>query len=140
MSDCCDGKPSDCCDEKASDCCGDGKTVLFYACSGGANVGEVADRAARAMMDAGCGTMFCLAGLGADIDGMVQTARDADLNVVIDGCDVDCAKLVFERLGVANYVQVKVTDLGVAKTKGVRATDEQVAAVVAKVTKTLNDA
>jgi len=130
----------DCCDGKGSDCCGDGKTVLFYACSGGANVGEVADRAARAMMDAGCGTMFCLAGLGADIDGMVQTAGDADLNVVIDGCDVDCAKLVFERLGLTNVVQVKVTDLGVAKAKGDRATDAQVAAVVSKVKDVLTKA
>jgi len=28
-------------------CCGSGKTVLLYACSGGANVAEVADRATR---------------------------------------------------------------------------------------------
>lgn len=28
-----------------AECCG-GKNVLFYACSGGANVAEVADRAA----------------------------------------------------------------------------------------------
>lgn len=124
-----------------SDCCGNGnakgRTVLLYACSGGANVGEVADRAARELMYAKEGTAFCLAGLGADIQGMVQTARDADLNVVIDGCPVDCAKKVFDRLGLANYVQVKVTDLGIAKAKGVPATDEQVAAVVAKVRQAL---
>jgi len=29
------------------------------------------------------GMMFCLAGLGAGIEGMVQTARDADVNVVV---------------------------------------------------------
>ena len=119
------------------DCCcrsGDKKrTVLLYACSGGANVAEVADRAAREMAFSGCGTMFCLAGLGADIKGMIQTARDADLNVVIDGCPMDCAKKIFDRVGVTNYVQVKVTDLGIEKVKGVRGTDEQVAATVARV-------
>ena len=115
------------------DCgCGCGsKNVLFYACSGGANVGEVADRAARAMMDAGCGTMFCLAGLGGDIQGMVQTARDADMNLVIDGCPVDCAKKTFDRHGLTNYRQIRVTDLDIEKVKGVRCTVEQVDKVVA---------
>jgi len=80
---------SDCCDSgKRTECCGgtEKKSVLLYACSGGANVAEIADRAARELMFSGCGTMFCLAGLGAAIEGMVQTAKDADMNIVIDGC------------------------------------------------------
>ncbi len=44
------------------------------------------------------------------------------------GCPMDCAKAIFARHGIGNVVQVKVTDLGVEKTKGVRATDDQVAA------------
>ncbi len=117
----------------ADRCCGgNGKRVLFYACSGGANVAEVADRAARELMASGDGIMFCLAGLGAGIDGMIQTARDADLNVVLDGCPMDCAKSIFDRCHLTNYVQVRATDLGIEKVKGVRATDQQVAALVAK--------
>lgn len=125
---------SDCCDSgKRTECCGatEKKNVLLYACSGGANVAEVADRAAREVMFAGCGTMFCLAGLGAGIDGMVQTARDADLNLVIDGCPVDCAKRIFDKVGLTNYKQIKVTDLGIEKVKGVRATQEQIEQVAA---------
>ncbi|MGC9453896.1 MAG: putative zinc-binding protein, partial [Phycisphaerae bacterium] len=112
MGDCC-GKPD--ASNQADQCCGDEKMVLFYACSGGANVGEISDRAARELMLAGEGTMFCLAGLGGDIQGMVQTARDADVNLVIDGCDMDCAKRAFDRHGVTNYKQIKVTDLGIEK-------------------------
>ena len=112
--------------------CESRKTVLLYACSGGANVAEAADRAALRLMDDGKGTMFCLAGLGAEIEGMVQTARDADLNVVIDGCPVDCAGKIFERLGVENVLRLRVTDLGVEKVKGVRATEEEVSLAVAK--------
>jgi len=125
-----------------SECCGgsDKKTVLVYACSGGANVAEVADRAARELMFSGAGGMFCLAGLGADIQGMVQTARDADLNLIIDGCDVDCARKIFDRHGLGNYRQVKVTDLGIEKAKGVRCTAEQVDRVVAKCREVLADA
>ena len=122
-----------------SDCCGNesNRNVLFYACSGGANVAEVADKAAREMMFAGEGIMFCLAGLGAGIEGMIQTARDADLNVVIDGCPMDCAKKIFDNAGLDNYVQIKVTDLGIEKVKGVRVTDEQVEKVLEKVKEAL---
>ena len=123
-----------------ADCCdaADGKRkVLFYACSGGANVAEVADRVARQLMYDGAGTMFCLAGLGADIPGMLQTARDADLSVVIDGCPMDCAKLTFDRHNITNYVQVKVTDLGIEKAKGVPARDEEVEVVIGHVRKLL---
>jgi uncharacterized metal-binding protein len=129
---------SECCgDDKAkptaSGCCGGAKkTVLLYACSGGANVAEVSDRAARELMFSGCGSMFCLAGLGAGIPGMIQTAKDADVNLVIDGCPMDCAKKVFEKAGITNYAYVRVTDLGIEKVKGIRATDEQVTLVVEK--------
>ena len=108
------------------------KTVLFYACSGGANVAEVADRAARQLMEEGEGMMWCLAGIGAGIDLMVEKAKEADLNVVLDGCPMDCAKLIFDNAGITNYTQVRVSNLGIEKTKGARATDEQVARAVAK--------
>lgn len=130
MSDCCGNKQ-----EKKSDSscgCSAKKTVLVYACSGGANVAEVADKTARELMFSGQGTMFCLAGLGGDIQGMVQSARDADVNLVIDGCPMDCAKKVFDRHGITNYRYVKVTELGIEKVKGVRCTQEQVEKTLAK--------
>lgn len=131
MANCCGGS-----DKKAgaSECCGGSakKNVLLYACSGGANVAEISDRAARELMFSGCGAMFCLAGLGAGIPGMIQTAKDADMNVVIDGCPMECARKIFDKAGVTNYVQFKVTDLGIEKAKGVRPTQEQVDRVVAK--------
>ena len=76
--------------------------------------------------------MFCLAGLGAEIPGMIETAKAADLNLVIDGCPVDCAKKVFDKVGLKNYTQIKVTDLGIEKAKGVPVKPEQVDKVVAR--------
>jgi len=138
MSSCCGSdKPKKA--ESSSCCGGGGKTVLLYACSGGANVGEIADKAARELMCAGQGTMFCLAGLGGDIQGMVQTARDADVNLVIHGCPMDCAKKTFDRHGITNYKQIKVTDLGIEKVKGVRCTSEQVAKVISKAKEVLSE-
>ena len=122
-----------------SECCDDTKKdVLFFSCSGGANVAEVADHAARRLMAEGHGMMWCLAGIGAGIDAMVQKAKDADLNVVLDGCGMDCAKKIFDNAGITNFVQIKVTDLGIEKQKGVGATDEQAAAAVAKAKEALS--
>jgi uncharacterized metal-binding protein len=119
-----------------SSCCCGGETkkknVLLYACSGGANVAEMADRAARQLMREGRGAMYCLAGLGADIPNMVQQAKDADLNLVIDGCSVDCARKIFERHGLKNVQYVRVTDLGIEKKKGVPVTDAEMEKVLAK--------
>ena len=114
-----------------SSSCG-GRKVLLYACSGAANVAEAADRACRKLTRDGDGSMFCLAGLGAGIDGMVQAAKDADCNVVVDGCGMDCGKHIFDEQGVENYVQIRVTDLDVDKA-GRPATDEEVAVVVRRV-------
>ena len=132
MAECCGSKQPR--KSESASCCGakGGKTVLLYACSGGANVAEISDQAARELMFEGRGAMLCQAGLGADIQGMVQTARDADVNLLIDGCPMDCAKKVFEKAGVTNYAYIRVTDLGIEKVKGIRCKDEQVAKVVAK--------
>ena len=114
------------------------RIVLLYACSGGSNAAEAADRAAREATSEGLGMMFCLAGLGAGVPGMLQIARNADLNVVIDGCTMNCAKKIFDACGVNNYVQVKVADLGIEKVTGARADDDQVGKVLQAVRKVLN--
>ena len=114
-------------------CCGNnsGKNVLLYACSGGANVAEASDKACRQLMSEGLGTMFCLAGLGAGIENMVQQARDIDLNVVIDGCPMDCARKIFDKLGLSNVHFVRATDMGLEKKpKGTSATEEEVRTIV----------
>lgn len=107
------------------------KKVLLYACSGAANVAEIADHVARQLNAEGLGAMFCLAGLGAGIPNMIQSAKDADLNLVIDGCPLDCARLIFEKAGVTNVKIIRVTDHGIAKAKGVKITDEQVQKIAA---------
>ncbi len=113
-------------------CCGSQKKVLLYACSGAANVAEIADHAARQLTAEKLGSMFCLAGLGAEIPNMVQTAKDADLNLVLDGCPMNCARRIFERLHLTNMKVVRVTDHGIEKAKGVKITDEQVQRIVAE--------
>ena len=116
------------------------KNVLIYACSGGANVAEMSDRVSRQLMRDGQGTMFCLAGLGAEIPSMLQTAKDADLNLVIDGCPMDCARKIFEKQGLTNTRIIRVTDLGITKQKGVPVTAQELATVLTACQKALAEA
>lgn len=88
--------------------------TLYFACSGGSDVGELSDRVARRLQKDGKGKMYCLAGLGADIFGMIESARAATARVVIDGCPIACGKKTFERAGLeARSFNLK--DLGFEK-------------------------
>ncbi len=73
--------------------------VFVFPCSGGSDVGELSDRVARKIVKSGKSRMFCLAGLGAKIEGMIETAKTAKKMVAIDGCQMLCAKKVLEQAG-----------------------------------------
>jgi len=114
------------------------KKILIFSCSGAANVAEIADKVARRLMREGYGAMFCLAGLGADLPNMVKTASEADLNIVLDGCPLDCAKLIFKKHNLQNVRILRVTDLGIEKAKGVKVTQDQIDRVYAEAVKMID--
>jgi uncharacterized metal-binding protein len=91
--------------------------TLIFSCSGGADVGYLSDAAARQIMKDGNGKMFCLAGIGAEVEGILKTTTDAENILVIDGCSVDCAKKTMELAGFQNFKQLRVTTLGYEKGK-----------------------
>lgn len=117
-------------DDKNACTCKGGVTLIF-PCSGAADVGEISDRAARSMTVKGHGKMFCLAGIGGNISGMIASARGADRVLVIDGCEVDCAKKTLEERGIHDYIHFRVTDLGMEKSKSL-ATQERIDSVAQK--------
>ena len=117
-------------DDKNGCVCKGGVTLIF-PCSGAADVGEISDRAARSMTALGHGKMFCLAGIGGNISGMIASARGADRVLVIDGCGVDCAKKTMEQRGIDDYIHFRVTDLGMEKSKS-PATQERIESVAQK--------
>ncbi len=101
-----------------ADCCSCDSDViqLIYACSGSANTGFLADAVARKLMKEGVGKMTCLAGMGAELSGFLESAKSAGKNIVLDGCPVACAKKIFERLHIP-YAHFIMTDEGVEKGK-----------------------
>lgn len=112
----------------ADSCCSGGKTLIF-ACSGGSNVGQLSNDAAKQLDQEGLGTFFCLAGLGGDVGGIIANTQGADNVVVIDGCNVACAKLACERHDIPVSRYVVVTDLGIEKGHHFELTDEQIQTV-----------
>lgn len=98
----------------SSQCCSGGKTLVF-ACSGGSNVGQITNEAAKKLDGEGVGTFFCLAGVGAMLDAMVANSRGADQVIAIDGCSVACAKVALEKAEVPITTYVVATELGIEK-------------------------
>ena len=98
----------------SNNCCCGGNTILL-ACSGGSNVGQLTNEVAKKLDMEGAGRFFCLAGVGGHISGMTASVSGADRVLVIDGCDVACAKKCLEAAGIEGYEYMVVTDLGIEK-------------------------
>ena len=111
-------------------CCGAAPKLIF-SCSGAADVGEISDRAARRLTFEGAGKMFCLAGVGGRVSGIMETTRVATTILAIDGCPLDCAKKTLEQAGFTTFEHLRLGDLGMEKGK-TAATDEAVAKVVSQ--------
>ncbi len=96
--------------EKNNECCctTGGSNIMILACSGGSNVGQLTNQAAVELTKEGWGRMFCLAGVGAHLSGFVQSVKDTPQVVVLDGCEIGCAKKIFEHLELPlkNYIVV----------------------------------
>lgn len=96
---------------------------LIFACSGAADVGAVADQAARKLTRDGAGKMFCLAGIGGRVSGIMATAAAASKVLAIDGCPLNCVKLTLEQAGFSGFEHLQLADLGMEKGQTPMSTD-----------------
>jgi len=106
-------------------CSCDAPPKLIFACSGAADVGHISDLAARKLTAEGVGKMFCLAGIGGRVSGIMATTQAASAVLAIDGCPLDCARKTLEEAGFQQFEHVRLSDLGMEKGKS-PATDERV--------------
>lgn len=121
-------------DKQGCSCCGG--TRLIFACSGAADVGAVADQTARKMTMDGAGRMFCLAGVGGRVSGIMKTTEAADAILAIDGCPLNCVRNCLEQAGFTRFRHLQLGDLGMAKGK-TAVSGENVAAAAARGTELL---
>ena len=88
---------------------------LIFACSGAADVGAIADQAARQLTREGAGKMFCLAGIGGRVSGIMKTTESAEKILAIDGCPLNCVKNCLEQAGFTKFEHMNLADLGLVK-------------------------
>ena len=119
-----------------SDCCGSNEDVLITSCAGASDVGFLSDRVARMLSVAGRGSIYCLAGVGAQIPGFVKGAKEAGKNIVVDGCPVKCGKKILDNLDIPSDSFV-ITELGYKK-GGTGMSDELVTEAFDKISKLLD--
>ena len=88
---------------------------LVFPCSGASDVGGLADRAARQMTVKQTGKMYCLAGIGGRVEGILANTKAAGRVLVIDGCPQECARKTMELAGFKNFQHLKLAELGFEK-------------------------
>jgi len=88
---------------------------LIFACSGAADVGAIADQAARKLTKDGIGKMFCLAGIGGRVSGIMATTQSASKILVIDGCALNCARKTLEQAGFSTFEHLQLGEMGMEK-------------------------
>lgn len=91
------------------------QSIVLLPCSGASNCGQITNHAAVKLTEAGVGKIYCLAGLGAHIEGMVESAKSADRIVALDGCPTACAKKTTEHAGIKVTDWICVTQEGIKK-------------------------
>ncbi len=111
---------------------------LVFPCSGASDVGGLSDRAARQMTLDGSGKMYCLAGIGGRVDGILANTRAAAKVLVIDGCPEECARKTLELAGFRNFQHLKLAEMGLEKGK-TRVTAAGIREVAAKGAQLLAD-
>ena len=102
-------------ENKANACACGSAPKLIFSCSGAADVGAVADQAARKMTKDGTGRMFCMAGIGGRVSGIMATTESAARILAIDGCPLNCVKLSLEQAGFETFEHLQLTELGMEK-------------------------
>jgi uncharacterized metal-binding protein len=99
-------------------CLCESNEILIFSCSGSSNVGQIANLAALKLTQDGVGRMFCLAGIGGHVSGMIESTKAGKMIVGIDGCQVACTKKVLEHAGFKAHEYVQVTEMGMEKNHG----------------------
>ena len=114
--------------------------IVLMPCSGGSNCGQIANQAAIELTRQGKGRMYCLAGMGAHIKGMIESVKGARRVVAIDGCNVACAKKTIEHADLPVTDWICVTEEGIAKNKNFDLPAEQVELIARRTLESLSKA
>lgn len=113
-------------------------TAVVYACSGGSDAGEIADRIARRLTREGAAQMSCLAGIGGRVKSLISKAEKAERILAIDGCPLNCAAHTLRLAGFEQFDHLELHKIGMRK-NSCPVTDERIASGVEASKRILSD-
>lgn len=111
--------------------------IIILPCSGGSNCGQITNQVAVSLDTLDVGRIYCLAGIGAHIDGMVESARGVKRIVALDGCQTACAKKTIEHAGLTVTDWICVTNEGIDKSHKLLLEQEDIELIIDKTRKLL---
>ena len=114
-------------------CICDPTEILIFPCSGGSNVGQIANEAAKSLTTREKGKMYCLAGIGGHVSNIIEATKAAKKIVAIDGCPVLCAKKTLEHTGFGVDISEIITELGIEKKHNFMYEIEEIESVINKI-------
>lgn len=110
---------------------------LVYSCSGCSNAGQMANHIALQLDRKGLADMSCIAGIGGDAPSLLKLARSGRKVIVLDGCQLTCAKNSLARHGITPQHSYQLQKYGVKKRPHVDFDMQQAQAVIAAVESSL---
>ncbi|MDG6242994.1 MAG: putative zinc-binding protein [Methanolobus sp.] len=89
--------------------------IGLYACAGGSNVGQMANKVAVELTKHGKGKIMCTVGVGGQVPGIIKSTEGTDEIIAIDGCPLLCAKKSLELSGFTVDKSIVISELGMKK-------------------------
>ena len=114
-------------------CACEAAIVGLYACAGGSNVGQMANKIAVELTKKGKGKIMCTVGIGGDVSGIIKSTEGTDEIITIDGCALVCAKKTLERAGFTVDKHIILSELGMKKNKELDLNENEINEIMAKV-------
>lgn len=123
-------------DREEMSCVCEAAPLLILACSGGSNVGQIANNLMVELDKRGIGRVYCLAGVGGDLMAFVESCKEAEV-LLIDGCTIACGKKVLERHNISPKWYLVVTEMGIEKIHSFERVKEQTEEALEKALKAI---
>ncbi|WP_407354912.1 putative zinc-binding protein [Methanolobus sp. WCC5] len=114
-------------------CACEAAIIGLYACAGGSNVGQMANKVAVELTKQGKGKIMCTVGIGGQVPGIIKSTEGTDEIIAIDGCPLLCAKKSLELAGFTVDKGIVISELGMKKGGSLDLEESDVSEMMSKV-------
>lgn len=112
---------------------------IVYSCSGCSSAAQLANHVAVTLDRAELAEMSCIAGVGGDVEALVDVARSGRPVVALDGCALQCVRNCLKRHGVEPTLHYTLSSFGIRKRYHAGFSDDDAARVLALIRQDLLD-